>query len=114
MRSKSSRMSSASEILILNSEPLGREQGAAPDPSDGIFILPVSMRSQPTFSKSGTMSVEGNTTKSISSISLSTNASSTDRVRLSVVSDSGLTAGYSYYIFNVNDASAYLDFDAEL
>jgi hypothetical protein len=72
------------------------------------------MRSQPTFSKSGTMSVEGNTTKSISSISLSTNASSTDRVRLSVVSDSGLTAGYSYYIFNVNDASAYLDFDAEL
>ena len=82
--------------------------------TDGIFILPVSMRSQPTFSKSGTMSVEGNTTKSISSISLSTNASSTDRVRLSVVSDSGLTAGYSYYIFNVNDASAYLDFDAEL
>ena len=82
--------------------------------SDGTFILPVSMRSQPTFSKSGTMSVEGNTTKSISSISLSTNASSTDRVRLSVVSASGLTAGYSYYIFNVNDANAYLDFDAEL
>lgn len=82
--------------------------------TDGVFILPESMRSQPTFSKSGTMSVEGNTTKSISSITLSTNASSTDRVRLYVTSASGLTAGYSYFMFNSNDANAYLDFDAEL
>ena len=78
------------------------------------YRLPQTMRTRPTTTKSGSMSVESNTTKSVSAVTISTNSSSADTVRYGITCSTTLTVGYGYYLFNGNDANAYLTFDAEL
>ncbi len=78
------------------------------------YRLPQTMRTRPTTAKSGSMSVESNTTKTVSAVTISTDSSSADVVRYGITCSTTLTVGYAYYLFNGNDADAYLTFDAEL
>ncbi len=78
------------------------------------YRLPQTMRTTPSTTKSGSMSIEGNTTKSVSAVELSTSGSSADVVRYLITCATSLTVGYAYYFMNGNDADAYINFDAEL
>ncbi len=78
------------------------------------YRLPQTMRTRPSTTKSGSMSVESNTTKSVSAVTISTDSSSADVVRYGITCSTTLTVGYGYYLFNGNDADAHLTFDAEL
>ena len=78
------------------------------------YRLPQTMRTRPSTTKSGSMSIEGNTTKSVSAVAISTSGSSADVVRYLITCATSLTVGYAYYFMNGNDANAYINFDAEL
>jgi hypothetical protein len=78
------------------------------------YRLPQTMRTRPSTTKSGSMFIEGNTTKTVSAVTISTGSSSADVVRYLITCATSLTVGYAYYLLNGNDASAYITFDAEL
>jgi len=78
------------------------------------YRLPQTMRTRPSTTKSGSLSVESNTTKSVSAVTVSTDSSSADVVRYGITCATSVTVGYGYYLMNGNDANAYITFDAEL
>ena len=77
------------------------------------YQLPVTMRSIPTFSKSGSFS-SSHGTPNIAGMVIDVSATTTKVVGLQCAAGSGGTMGYSSYIRANNDLTAYIDFSAEL
>ena len=81
--------------------------------SNGINIvgqLPVNMRASPTFSSGGSFRVCSNSCINVSAITLSRANTKTPSI---TPEGSGFTAGQAYALGDANDATSFLNFDAE-
>ena len=80
--------------------------------SRGIFYLPTTMRSIPSFSSNGNFALVGGSAGSVTNITLA-DGGGNPAVSLNITA-SGMTAGDGFQLRSDNDADAFLAFDAEL
>lgn len=78
------------------------------------YQLPVTMRSVPTFAKSGNFTSTSYGSPNVAGMTIDASASTTKTVSLVCITGTGGTAGYSTYIRSVADTSALFSFSAEL
>jgi hypothetical protein len=79
----------------------------------GVFNTPVTMRSSPTFTSSGTLSLYSASFSNITNFGTAYYTNNTVAININV-SGGGLTAGRFYSILANNDATAFIQFSSEL
>jgi hypothetical protein len=80
--------------------------------SRGVYFLPTTMRSIPSFSSNGNFGLVGGSAGSVTAIELA-DGGGNPAVSLTITA-SGMTAGNGFQLRSDNDADAFLAFDAEL
>ena len=80
--------------------------------SRGVYFLPTTMRSIPSFSSNGNFALVGGSAGSVTAIALA-DGGGNPAVSLNITA-SGMTAGDGFQLRSDNDADAFLAFDAEL
>ena len=91
----------------------GTAGGESSTAAFGIFTTPVTMRSTPTFSSSGTLTLYSNGFSNITSFGTAYYTTNTVAININV-SGGGLTAGRFYNILANNDTAAFVQFTSEL
>ena len=90
----------------------GTAGGESSTAAFGIFNTPVTMRSLPTFSSSGTLSLYSSVFSNITSFATAYYTNNTVAININVAS--GLTLGRFYMILANNDTAAFVQFSSEL
>jgi hypothetical protein len=91
----------------------GTAGGESSTAAFGVFTTPVTMRSSPTFSSNGTLTLYSNGFTNITSFGTQYYTNNTVASNINV-SGGGLTAGRFYNILANNDATAFVQFTSEL